>query len=62
MNCARVILSGPWFIESTYADLIDSKKTKFYRGGTVTNFIADLTVSFPGLQITFCKNRKIANE
>ena len=49
-------------IESTYADLIDPKKTKFYRGGTVANFIADLTASFPQLQFTFCKNRKFASE
>ena len=49
-------------IESTYADLIDPKKVKFYRGGTVANFIADLTVLFPDLQFTFCKNRKFANE
>lgn len=49
-------------IESTYADLIDPKKTKFYRGGTVANFIADLTASFPELQFTFCTNRKFANE
>ncbi|MFQ6608716.1 MAG: hypothetical protein ACE5EE_09285, partial [Fidelibacterota bacterium] len=49
-------------IESSYADLIDPKKAKFYRGGTVANFIANLTASFPDLQFTFCKNRKIANE
>ncbi len=49
-------------IEATYRDLVDPKKSRFYSGGFVAEVIAELFITFPGLQIVFCSNRKFATE
>jgi len=48
--------------ESPYSDFINPKKQKFYSANYIADILADLFVSFPGIQFVFCDNRKFANE
>lgn len=48
--------------ESPYSDFINPKKQKFYSASYIADILADLFVSFPGIQFIFCDNRKFANE
>lgn len=38
------------------------KKQKFYNVTYIADILADLFVTFPGIQFVFCDNRKLANE
>jgi hypothetical protein len=49
-------------IEADYATLVNPKKNRFYSAGLVADIIADLHAGFPGVQIVFCSNRKLARE